>query len=71
LGWLEKKGNLLVAVFVTPLLAISLTLRRKPEQVVCAIDTYAKVRTVVRNTARHGLGQPQLVCVPGALAWSP
>jgi hypothetical protein len=65
------KRDVLIAVCITVLVAIPFALKRKPEQMACASDTYAKAITVVRNIGRHGRGQPQLTCVPGALAWLP
>ena len=65
------KRDLLIAVCITLVLAASLTLRRKPEQMACASDTYAKALTAVRNVARHGRGEPPLACLHGSLAWLP
>jgi len=63
------KRDVLIAVCIALLVVIPLALKRKPEQMACASDTYAKAITVVRNIGRHGRGQPQLTCVSGALAW--
>ena len=63
------KRDVLIAVCIALLVVIPLALKRKPERMACASDTYAKAITVVRNIGRHGRGQPQLTSVTGALAW--
>ena len=63
------KRDVLISVCIALLVVIPLAFKRKPEQMACASDTYAKAITVARNIARHGPGQPQLTCVPSALAW--
>ena len=63
------RRDVLISVCIALLVVIPLGLKRKPEQMACASDTYAKAITVVRNIARHGRGQPQLTCVPGTLTW--
>ena len=44
--------------------------RRKPEQLACAADYYARAATTVKNLTRQGRGQPPLTCpADKALAW--
>ena len=43
-------------------LAVCIAAKRKPEQLVCAADTYARAVTAVKNLTRQGRGQPPLTC---------
>lgn len=43
-------------------LAVCHTARRKPEQLVCAADYYARAMTTVKNLTRQGRGQAPLTC---------
>jgi len=63
------KRDVLISVCIALLVVIPLALKRKPEQMACASDTYAKAITIVRNIGRYGRGQPQLTCGPSSLAW--
>jgi len=62
----------LILVVLTLLLAASHAAKRKPEQLVCAADYYARAMTTVRNLSRQGRGQPPLTCpADNAVAWLP
>ncbi len=52
----------LLVLALTLLLAVCDTARRKPEQLACASDTYARAVTQFKNLARRGRGQAPLSC---------
>ena len=53
---------MLILVVLTLLLAVSHAARRKPEQLACATDFYAKAVVPVKNINRKLRGMPQLAC---------
>jgi len=59
------KRDVLIAVCIALLVVIPLALKRKPEQMACASDTYAKAIMLVRNIGRQGRGQQQVSCSIG------
>ena len=61
----------LAVAVLTLLMAVCDAARRKPEQLACAADTYARAVTQFKNLARHGRGQPPVTCLRGSLAWLP
>ncbi len=62
----------LIVLVLTLLLAVCDAARRKPEQLACAADYYARAVMTVKNTARNGRGQPPLTCPSNrAMVWLP
>ena len=62
----------LMLVVLTLLLAVSHSARRKPQQLACATDFYAKAVVPVKNINRKVRGMPSLNCAPdNVLAWRP
>ena len=62
----------LMLVVLTLLLAVSHSARRKPEQLACATDFYAKAVVPVKNINRKWRGMPQFTCpANSAVAWLP
>jgi len=53
----------LFVLLLSLVLAVCNTARRKPEQLVCATDFYAKAMTTVGNLSRKGRGQAPRRCV--------
>ena len=52
----------LILVALSLLLAACLAAHRKPKQLACATDTYARAVTMVKNLARRGRGQAPVSC---------
>ncbi len=44
----------LIVLALSLVLAVSMAARRKPAQLACAADTYARAVTMVKNLARQG-----------------
>ena len=61
----------LIVLALSLVLAVSMAARRKPEQLACAADTYARAVTTVKNLARRGRGQAPISCAPSAWACRP
>ena len=60
----------LIVLALSLVLAVCDAARRKPEQLACAADYYARATTTVKNLTRHGRGQPPLTCpADQALSW--
>jgi len=57
--------DVLLAVCIALLVMIPLALKRKPDQMACASDTYAKAIMLVRNIGRQGRGQQKVSCSVG------
>ena len=55
------RTHLILAV-ISLALAVCMAAKRKPEQLVCAADYYARAVTAVKNLTRQGRGQPPLAC---------
>lgn len=52
----------LIVLLLTLVLAVCVAARRKPEQLACDADYYARAVMTVKNLARHGRGQAPLRC---------
>ena len=52
----------LIVLALSLVLAVSMAARRKPAQLACAADTYARAVTTVKNLARRGRGQAPISC---------
>jgi len=52
----------LIILAMSLALAVCIAAKRKPEQLVCAADYYARAVTAVKNLTRQGRGQPPLTC---------
>ena len=57
-----KTRDWIVIVSITLVIALCLAARRKPEDLVCAADTYARAATQMLNLKRQGRGQAPLAC---------
>ena len=52
----------LIVLALSLVLAVSMAARRKPAQLACAADTYARAVTMVKNMSRQGRGQAPISC---------
>ena len=52
----------LIILAISLALAVCMAAKRKPEQLACAADYYARAVRVVKNLTRQGRGQPPLTC---------
>ena len=54
----------LIVLVLSLLLAVCDAARRKPQELACATDLYAKAVVPVKNINRKVRGMPLLTCVP-------
>lgn len=57
----------LIVLLLTLVLAVCVAARRKPEQLACDADYYARAVMTVKNLVRHGRGQAPLRCPSGTV----